>query len=77
MPERVTGGFLPPLPPRTAALAADGRFGGYAPLAANATAPLEGLIAAFLAQPAASGAAAQRPVDDQTREALRALGYLE
>ena len=77
MPERVTGGFVPPLPPRTAALAADGRFGGYAPLAAGATAPLEGLIAAFLAQPAASGAAAQRPVDDQTREALRALGYLE
>ncbi len=77
VPEPVTGGLVPPLPARTATLAEDGRFGGYAPLDAAATAPLESLVAAFLAQPAASGAATQRTVDDQTREALRALGYLE
>ena len=74
VPEPVTGGVVPPLPPRTATLAADGRFGGYA---ADVPPPLESLVAAFLAQPAASAASAPRAVDEQTRDALRALGYLE
>jgi arylsulfatase len=76
-PEPVTGGLVPPLPPRTAALAADGRFAGYTPIAADAAPALEALVAAFLAQPAASGAASQRVLDEPTHEALRALGYLE
>ncbi len=76
-PEPVTGGMVPPFPPRMAALAADGRFAGYAPIAADTTPALEALVAAFLAQPAASGAATPRVVDESTHEALRALGYLE
>jgi arylsulfatase A-like enzyme len=76
-PEPVTGGLIPPLPPRTATLAVDGRFSGYTPVAADATPALEALVAAFLAQPPASGAASQRVLDDASREALRALGYLE
>ena len=74
VPEPVTGGFVPPLSARSAALTPDGRFGGYS---AVVMAPLEDLVAAFLAQPAARGASPQRAVDEQTREALRALGYLE
>jgi hypothetical protein len=73
----VTGGVVPPFPPRIAALPADGRFAGYAQVAADATPALEALVAALLAQPPASGAASQRVLDDASREALRALGYLE
>ncbi len=74
-PEPVSGGLVPPLPPRTAALPADGRFTGYADSAA--TPALERLVAAFLAQPSAPATATPRVLDDQSREALRALGYLE
>jgi arylsulfatase len=74
--EPVSGGMVPPIPPRTATLGGDGRFAGYRPID-DAERPLETLVAAFLAQPAASGASAKREVDEQTREALRALGYLQ
>ncbi len=75
VPEPVTGGVVPPLPPRSAALDPDGRFAGYR--AVDAELALEPLVAAFLAQPAASSPSAKREVDEQTREALRALGYLK
>jgi arylsulfatase len=74
-PESVTAGFVPPLPPRTATLHADGRFTGYAESAA--TPALERLVAAFLAQSPAATPAAPRELDESSREALRALGYLE
>lgn len=75
VPEPVTGGVVPPLPPRIATLGPDGRFAGYG--SGDAGMLLEPLIAAFLAQPAASNPTAKREVDEQTREALRALGYLQ
>jgi arylsulfatase len=74
-PEPISGGFVPPLPPRTATLAEDGRFRGYAD--STATRALEQLVAAFLAQPPSATAEPPREFDDASREALRALGYLE
>jgi arylsulfatase A-like enzyme len=74
VPEPVSGGYVPPLPARSAGLAKDGHFAGYA----REKPALDALVAAFLARPpAAAPAAPARELDDATREALRALGYLE
>jgi arylsulfatase len=74
--DAVTGGRLPPLPPRSTRLGADGRFAGYREDGAVAAA-LEPTLAPFLAEaPAAPGPAAPE-LDPSARESLRALGYLE
>jgi arylsulfatase A-like enzyme len=74
--EPVTGGRVPPLPPRTSTLGRGGEFAGYDPPAGAGADALERLAAGFLAEPGRT-AAATGALDAETREALRALGYLE
>lgn len=71
----VSGGFWPPLAPRTAHLAVDGSATAGATTDASAS-ELESLAAAFLSLGSAA-VSASAPLDPKTREALRALGYLE
>jgi arylsulfatase len=73
VPEPITGGAIPPLPPRSAALASDGRAAAYE----NGSPPdLEALLAPRAAARRARDGP-EREIDEQTRDALRALGYLE
>jgi arylsulfatase A-like enzyme len=77
VPDRISGGLLPPLPPRTAALGPDGKLPPYHPLAdTDRDRALEALVAAFLARVPGTAPAADAELDPATREALRALGYL-
>jgi hypothetical protein len=76
VPDRVTGGVLPPLPARSARLGEDGIFAGYTENG-SAAAALEPVAREFLARPARGPAPAAGDVDESTQEALRALGYLD
>ncbi len=75
--DRISGGVLPGLPPRTARLGADGEWPAYEdPRAAGAA--LEAVVGRYLAHEAeGETGGAERELDADTREALRALGYLE
>jgi arylsulfatase len=75
--DRIAGGVVPPLPPRSAHLAPDGAAPRY--VDARPDDPLEPQAQGFLAETARRRVAAtEAPAPDAgTREALRALGYLE
>lgn len=80
VPEPVTGGAIPPLPPRALRLAASGAWSAadYEPAPVGAEPALEAAVAELLAAAAgAPGAGGAASLDPATREALRALGYLE
>ena len=82
--DRITGGSLPPLPPRSARLSYGGKLPGYEPRAAGGPAsdarearPLETLLADFLEAAGDPSLSHTGELPDQRREELRALGYLE
>jgi arylsulfatase A-like enzyme len=75
VPDRITGGWLAPIPPRRAALGADGRLPHYEEV--NGDAPLEPLLSSFLDAGQSGGAPETAALDPALREQLRALGYLQ
>jgi arylsulfatase A-like enzyme len=81
VPDAVTGGLLPPLPPRTALLSRDGGWPVYEPApqpeaATGADLQRERMVLDFLAAAARAREHAE-DLDPVTQDALRALGYLE
>jgi arylsulfatase A-like enzyme len=70
-----SGGLVPPLPPRIAELRATGTAEIRDDPAAREV--LERRLAALLAEPEGAPAPTTAEVDDETRDALRALGYLD
>jgi arylsulfatase len=74
VPEPITGGSIPPLPPRAATLDGDGRMPSYS---LDVPAGLEALLAAFARDSARRPPDEAPALDPASREALRALGYLQ
>jgi hypothetical protein len=65
------------LPARTARLRGDGPLPPYAPADGDGAEQLEATLGAFLEQPRDLERAERERVTDETRDALRALGYVE
>ena len=78
MHDRISGGKLHPMAPRTARLGAEGRLPAYESASDDgAAAALEELLAEFLSAADRRVQAPVEPVSPKTRERLEALGYLE
>ena len=65
------------IPARTARLRGDGPLPPYAPADGDSAEQLEATLGAFLEQPRDLERAERERVTDETRDALRALGYVE
>lgn len=79
LPDRITGGQIPPLPARSAALAPGGAFRGYEASDGGPPASAEQRVAELLAllRGGDEGEERDSEVDEASRKMLRALGYVE
>jgi len=76
--DRISGGKLHPVAPRTARLGAEGRLPAYESAGdAGASAALAELLAEFLSAGDRRIEPSTRPLSPETQERLEALGYLE
>lgn len=75
-PDRISGGVLEALPPRTARIGNGPALPAYEATAAGAAPDLEGALRSYLERPGAAPLEAD-DLPDETRERLRALGYLD
>ncbi len=75
--DRISGGALRPLPPRTARLGEEGEPAPYVRARAEIARAFEAELARLPRLAGATAPAGDETLDAATREALRALGYLE
>ena len=75
--DRIAGGKLHPMPPRTARLGAEGRLPAYESVSGADAAALEEPLAEFLSVGDRRIEASVEPPSPETRERLEALGRLD